>query len=177
MGSLKSKMNQKPKIYQIHSGKRGWSKKLLQTYGYYTVFNTWYEKGTYRTAKEFGVTPWVINYIAIREGWRRPEWLAPSISKGVQRGRMKAENYKTIRFTNRTEQEFLNLVRVKGKNHSFTHIRNVYFYVEEADRARKWNAQTMKNLALMMKSKPGYEERHIWKLRYTFDLFLAGIIN
>lgn len=74
------------KINEIHSGPRGWTKKLLNVYGEDVVRDYWIEHGNRETAWHFGVPVSTIDYLKRKYRWKRPMANAPHILLGVARG-------------------------------------------------------------------------------------------
>jgi hypothetical protein len=76
------------------------SYRLVEEYGLDQIKEIWTECGMYRTAGKLDTSPYVIRYLAHKHEWRRPAEKAPAILKGVRNGRVSADHYKTLDFSN-----------------------------------------------------------------------------
>lgn len=88
------------KINDTYTESRGWMNKLIEVHGKQQVFEFWYEHGIRKTGAHFGVSPWVIHYMATKFEWKRPAKKAPNIQKAVSSGKLSPDDFKTISFTN-----------------------------------------------------------------------------
>lgn len=91
-------MHKHIKINQIHSGPRGWTKKLIQIHGEQAVYTYWRDHGNRKTAEHFGVSPWTISHCANKFGWTKPMENVPHILKGVARGNINPIDYRHLEF-------------------------------------------------------------------------------
>lgn len=76
------------------------SHRLIEEYGLETIKEIWTECGMYRTAGKLDTSPYVIRYLAHKHEWQRPAEKAPAILKGVRNGKVSADHYKTLDFSN-----------------------------------------------------------------------------
>lgn len=83
----------------VEDGSHSWTKTLLEHYDKQEIFETWYQNGIYECARIYGTTPWSISYLAQRENWKRPATKAPAIYKGVLRGNLDPDDFKTLDFS------------------------------------------------------------------------------
>lgn len=76
------------------------SYRLTEEVGLEKIKEIWTECGMYRTARKLDTSPYVIRYLAHKHEWKRPAEKAPAILKGVRNGRVSADHYKTLDFSN-----------------------------------------------------------------------------
>lgn len=86
------------KINQVHSGPRGWTKKLLEIHGEQKVKSYWKEHGNRKTARHFGVPVSTIDHLKVSNNWKRPMEKVPHILWGIARGNSHPSEFSHLTF-------------------------------------------------------------------------------
>ncbi len=173
------------KINQIHSGPRGWTKKLIETHGEQAVYDYWYLHGNRKSAEFWGVSPWTISHCVRKFGWMRPMEKVPPILWGVARGKAHPHQYPHLTFTvpNSTHwkppQEDIQrhayyLIKKRTfigfctLNQGYTYCDNIYRWFE-GDPKMDWVESYEDLIKAMKDDKSGYfEPRHFQKVETVY---------
>lgn len=175
-------------IKKIHSGKRGWTKKLIETHGEQTVYDYWYVHGNRKSAEYFGVSPWTISHCVRKYWWTRPMENAPHILWGVARGKKPPSAYphltfevpKTMRMSPHQDEIQRHAYYLLKKdtfigwcmlNSGFTYCNDIYLWMR-GDKKMDWVETYEDQIKAMQDDRSGYfEPRHYNKVKTVYTYY------